>query len=260
MLLGPFRLVFWAGMVPLLPVLGARMAGLDAGWVAVVQLVPTILLIVAAFLLIDIALSETVPGAYDNASGVAAVLGAARRLRDDPPANLDVWVVLTGAEESLAEGMRSWARRHARELDRERTLIVNVEGASYGTVHYRVSEGAVISYAMDPELIELCEALAAAEPDEGSPPPPPPLGGGLRRPRRARAPDAVHLAGRRRRRTAPAMAARPRGHPRARGPGCAGAHDGLPRLARGPARPRGGAGAGEAPAAAEPLAAREAEA
>ena len=45
-------------MVPLLPIFGARMAGLDAGWVAVVQLVPTILLIVAAFLLIDIALSE----------------------------------------------------------------------------------------------------------------------------------------------------------------------------------------------------------
>lgn len=169
-LLGPFRLVFWAGMVPLLPVLGARMAGLDADWVAVVQLVPTILLIVAAFLLIDIALSETVPGAYDNASGVAAVLGAARRLRDDPPANLDVWVVLTGAEESLAEGMRSWARHHGRELDRERTVFVNVEGVSYGTVHYRVSEGAVISYAMDSELIELCEALAAAEPDEGARP------------------------------------------------------------------------------------------
>ncbi|HET8975968.1 MAG TPA: M28 family peptidase [Solirubrobacterales bacterium] len=167
LLLGPFRLIFWGGMVPLLPIIGARMAGVDGDWLSLIQLVPTILLIVAAFLLIDIALSETVPGAYDNASGVAAVLGAAARLRDEPPQNLDVWVVLTGGGESLSEGMRSWARRHRAGLDREHTLLVNVEGASYGTVHYRTTEGAVISYATDPELVELCEALAAAEPDEG---------------------------------------------------------------------------------------------
>ena len=61
------------------------MAGLDATWLNAVQAIPTIVLIVAAFLLIDIALSEIVPGAYDNASGVAAVLSAAEELTDDPP-------------------------------------------------------------------------------------------------------------------------------------------------------------------------------
>jgi hypothetical protein len=172
LLLGPFRILFWGGIVPLLPILGLRMAGMDADWVAVLQLVPTILLIVAAFLLIDIALSEIVPGAYDDASGVAAVLGAAERLRSDPPRDLDIWVVLTGAGESLSEGMRAWVRRHRGEPDRERTLIVNVDGASYGTPHYRVSEGPVISYGMDPELIEVCEALAAAEPDPSNRPSP----------------------------------------------------------------------------------------
>jgi hypothetical protein len=161
-LLSPSRVMFWGGMVPLLPILGARMAGIDADWLSVVQLVPTILLIVAAFLLVDIALSDTVPGAYDNASGVAAVLTAAQRLKEDPPANVDAWVVLTGSNESLGEGMRAWVRRHKDELDRDRTVIVNVNGASYGTVHYELSEGPVITYGLDPELIELCEALASS--------------------------------------------------------------------------------------------------
>jgi putative aminopeptidase FrvX len=122
-----------------------------------------VLLIVSLFLLIDIALSEIVPGAYDNASGVATVLSAAEELQRDPPANLDLWVVLTGSEESHCEGMRSFVKARG-EMDPARTLIVNVDQTGYGTVHYLVSEGALISYPMDPELVELCEALAASDP------------------------------------------------------------------------------------------------
>ena len=162
LLLGPWRLIFWGGIAPLLPILGARMAGFEPQWLSVLQLFPTVLLIVAVFLLIDIALSEIVPGAYDNASGVAAVLSAADEFRADPPANLDLWVVLAGAEECLGEGMRAFVKAHRDELDRERTVIVNVDHASYGSVHYELSEGPIISLPMDPELIELCEALGAA--------------------------------------------------------------------------------------------------
>ncbi|MGE5747895.1 MAG: hypothetical protein ACM33U_11650, partial [Solirubrobacterales bacterium] len=32
--LGPFRLFFWLGLAPLLPILGARMAGLDPTWLS----------------------------------------------------------------------------------------------------------------------------------------------------------------------------------------------------------------------------------
>ena len=92
------------GLAPLLPILGARMAGLDTTWLNALQAIPTIVLIVAGFLLIDIALSDIVPGAYDNASGVAAVLSAADELTAEPPANLDVWVVLAGARGVLMRG------------------------------------------------------------------------------------------------------------------------------------------------------------
>ena len=169
-LLGPWRLIFWGCLAPLLPVLGLRMAGLDATWVSLLQVVPTILLIIAVFLLADIALSKTVPGAYDNASGVAAVLSIADELRQDPAANLDVWVVLPGSEESLDEGMRAFVRQHRKELDRENTVFINVDSVSYGTPHYQVAQGPIITYPMDPELVEFCEALATTEPKFGARP------------------------------------------------------------------------------------------
>jgi Peptidase family M28 len=156
--LAPFRVFFWGGLVPLLPILGAQMAGADATWLSALQAIPTIILIISAFLMIDIALSDIVPGAYDNASGVAAVLSAAAELDADPPANLDVWVVLT-CEESLCEGMRSYVRAHRKEMDRDRTFILNVDSVSHGDVTYEESEGAVVSYPLDAQLIELAEAL-----------------------------------------------------------------------------------------------------
>src|SRR5262249_28168664 len=92
--LAPFRRSFWAGLVPLPPTRGLQRAGLGPSWLAVVRAVPTVTLIVAAFLLLATPLSEIVPGAYDSASGVAAVRGAAEELAAGPPENLDVWVLL----------------------------------------------------------------------------------------------------------------------------------------------------------------------
>jgi hypothetical protein len=160
--LGPFRIFFWLGLAPLLPILGARMAGLDATWLNALQAVPTIVLIVAGFLLIDIALSEIVPGAYDNASGVAAGLSAADELTTNPPENLDVWIVLAGSEESFCEGSRAFVRGHRKEFDRATTAFLNVDSVSFGQVAYEVSQGPVISLPHDPQLIELCESLSTA--------------------------------------------------------------------------------------------------
>jgi Peptidase family M28 len=160
--LGPFRLFFWVGLAPLLPIIGARMAGIDATWLSALQAIPTIVLIVAAFLLVDIALSEIVPGAYDNASGVAAVFSAADELTANPAEHLDVWLVLTGSEESLCEGSRAFVRARGKQLDRDTSYFVNVDSASFGQVAYEISQGAVISLPHDRQLIELCEALAAA--------------------------------------------------------------------------------------------------
>ncbi len=141
------------------------MAGVDATWLAALQAIPTIVLIVAAFLLIDISLSDIVPGAYDNASGVAAALAAADELAANPPPNLDVWVVLAGSEESFCEGSRAFVRAHRKGIDREHTYFVNLDSVSSGEVAYEISQGPVISLPHDRQLVELCEALAGAGED-----------------------------------------------------------------------------------------------
>jgi hypothetical protein len=166
-LLGPMRLMFWAAIVPLLAISGVRLAGLDATWLDALHLLPIVLSLLAFALLVDIALSEVVPGAYDNASGVAGVLALAEALDADPPEHLDVWVVLPGAEECNTEGMARYMAAHRKEIDRKRTFFVNLDSISYGRPHYLLSEGAVISYPMDPRLVELCEAVAQAD-AEGS--------------------------------------------------------------------------------------------
>jgi peptidase M28-like protein len=160
--LGPMRVIFWS-IALLVPVLGARMAGVDAGWLSIVQLLPTVALIVAGVLLLDIALSDIVPGANDNASGVAVAMALAATLDRDPPPNLDVWVLLTGAEECLGEGMREFVRAHRGDLDRDSTYFLAIDSVGFGRVHYETSEGLAVSYAMDPRLIALCEAIAAAD-------------------------------------------------------------------------------------------------
>lgn len=164
LLLSPWRVYFWGGLAALLPVIGLRMAGLDATWVSIVQMVPTVTLVAAIFLLVDIALSDTVPGAVDNASGVAATLAAAERLRAEPPAGLDVWVVLTGAGEPQAEGMRSFVKEHRGNLDSASTAIVSVDSVGFGTPAFATSDGAAVSTPADPELVSICEALGLARP------------------------------------------------------------------------------------------------
>jgi Peptidase family M28 len=160
--IGPLRIVFWS-LAALLPILGARMAGVDAEWLSILQLLPTLVLIVAVFLLIDIALSDVVPGANDNASGVATALGLARELDRDPPEHLNVWVLLTGAEWSLQEGMRGFLRARRKQLPRDSTHFVCLDTVGLGDVRFETAAGWAVSFPMDRRLVQLCEAIAEAD-------------------------------------------------------------------------------------------------
>ena len=162
--IGPFRIVFWS-LALLLPALGARMAEIESGAVAVAQLPSTLILLVGIFVLVDIELSEVVPGANDNASGVATAISLAAALDADPPDHLDVWVVLPGAEECLQEGMRSFVRAHRDDLDRETTFFLNVDTVGHGHVRFETAGGWVVSTAMDRRMVELATAIAEADAD-----------------------------------------------------------------------------------------------
>jgi len=160
----PTRIWFWS-IALLLPPLGARMAGFAPDWLAALQLPQTLILIVACFALAEIALSPASPGANANASGVAAVLDALRRIDADPPANLRVEAVLLGGGETTMEGMRAFVRAHRSDLERDRTWFLSLESVGRGEPRYLRSQGPAVSLPMDPELVELVELLAEGEGD-----------------------------------------------------------------------------------------------
>jgi hypothetical protein len=156
---GPFGLVFWS-IALLLPPLAVRMAGVDSDAVAALQLPQTLALILAAFLLGEIALSRPSPGANCNASGVASALAAARELAADPPERLAVGVLLTGGGEAGQGGVRSFLRRHRKGLTRETTLLISFEGTGRGAPVVPLAGTGPLAQPYDPELVELASALA----------------------------------------------------------------------------------------------------
>ena len=162
--IGPFEPFFCAILVALGCAV-ARLAGVEAEWLTAVQFAATVVLIVSVPLLADIGLSEVVPGANDNASGVATALQLADRYGDDLD-HFDLWVVLTGSEEAFAQGAKAFLRRHRRELDKRRTVFLCIDKVGHGTVRYARREGLLFARRYNPALVGLCDRIAAEDAED----------------------------------------------------------------------------------------------
>jgi hypothetical protein len=81
----------------------------------------------ATCLVIDVLRSPTVPGANDNLSAVGLIVAFAELLRKRPIPGLRVVLVSAGAEETLQDGIRGFVARHRRELDPDRTWMLNFD-------------------------------------------------------------------------------------------------------------------------------------
>ena len=92
-----------------------------------------------AFFMGDIGRRRAVPGANDNLTGVAVLVGLEERLRERPAEGLRVILLSAGAEETLQEGIRGYAERHFGELPRESTWFLNVD--SVGSPELTLLEG-----------------------------------------------------------------------------------------------------------------------
>jgi hypothetical protein len=163
--LGPFRVLFWS-LALLIPLLGLRMAGIDSAAVSVLQLVPTLILLVGIFALLEIRLAPVTPGANDNASGVATAISLADELAAEAPEHLDVWVLLDGAGESLGEGIRAFIRGNREQLADRPTFLLALDSLGGGDVRFETRGGWALSVAMDKRLVDLAGAIADAD-EEG---------------------------------------------------------------------------------------------
>jgi hypothetical protein len=81
----------------------------------------------ATCLVIDVMRSPTVPGANDNLSAVGLSVAFAELLRERPIPGLRVVLLSAGAEETLQDGIRGFVARHRRELDPDRTWMLNFD-------------------------------------------------------------------------------------------------------------------------------------
>ncbi|WP_240543766.1 M28 family metallopeptidase [Spirosoma foliorum] len=91
-------------------------------------------------------------GASDNATGVAAALATADRLREANLPDLDLEVVLTSAEEVGMIGAHAYVEAHKREWKRSQTLAINFDtlGAGKLTVIEQTGTAELIQYKNEP--------------------------------------------------------------------------------------------------------------
>jgi Zn-dependent M28 family amino/carboxypeptidase len=90
------------------------------------------------------------------------VLEVARRLKEKPPQNIEVFFAWWGAEELGLFGSRQFVRRFHTQLDKDKLYLVNVDCVGVGellTVH--TGQGVVRRKATDPATVERVERIAA---------------------------------------------------------------------------------------------------
>lgn len=120
-----------------------------------------------AGLLLDTASRPTVPGANDNASGVAALLEVARRLAGDPLPGTEVLLVFPGSEEAGMGGMRQALADHP--LDPARSFVLGLDTVGSGTPVLAAAEGGVLTHRYaeaDLALVERGAVAAGVDPPE----------------------------------------------------------------------------------------------
>ena len=103
-------------------------------------------LAVSLALALDVARSPAVPGASDNATGVAAVLALVERFAAEPLPDTDLVAVLSGCEEPGMGGMAAWLREEGRRLDPASTLVLGLDTLGAGEPIVACAEGSIVPW------------------------------------------------------------------------------------------------------------------
>ncbi|NLG83826.1 MAG: M20/M25/M40 family metallo-hydrolase [Firmicutes bacterium] len=124
------------------------------------SLLPAAVLLWGCFTLVHRELwGKIVPGANDDASGLAVLLETARVIARSPLLTTSVWFVATGAEESGLWGALHLIRECA--FDPKKTMVINLDNLGRGRLTFTFCEGIVFPLRVDPRLIETARETAA---------------------------------------------------------------------------------------------------
>jgi len=147
-------------LTALLAVAILRVLGHHGGLVGALQLVPTVGLVLALALLLELAGARYGPAAGANGSGVAVALALADALAVAPPPRVSVELVLTGAGET-GIGLRQFLRARRKELNAANTVVVGIGPCGGGRPRWWISDGPLVPMLYLDRLRRLCQQLAA---------------------------------------------------------------------------------------------------
>lgn len=99
-------------------------------------------------------------GASDNATGAAAAISTAQRLWAKNLPNLEVELVLTGAEEVGMIGSRAYLKKHYTEFNKE-THLVNFDTLGKGNLKIITQTGSWSNIVYDNKLIQIAKQSVA---------------------------------------------------------------------------------------------------
>ena len=132
------------------------------GWAVFIMAAPLIAIMLFTSLHTLARKKTDSPGADDNGSGTALVLELARRMKENPPHNVEVFFAWWGAEERGLFGSRQFVRRFHDQLDRDVLYLINADCVGVGellTIH--TGQGVVRRHATGRETVQRLERIAA---------------------------------------------------------------------------------------------------
>ena len=107
--------------------------------------------------------NEIVPGANDNLSGVAALPILAQRLGPAKPANVEYVFGITGCEEASLGGGDALAKAMDGVWDKDKTVIIGLDGLSNGDLNFAEVEGEVVKTPIPQWLGDVARQTAASD-------------------------------------------------------------------------------------------------
>jgi hypothetical protein len=129
----------------------------------VIQLPPTVALVLALALLLEAAAAGYRPGASDHGASAAVAIAATSAIAASPPRNVAVELVLQGAGEGQESGMRGYLKAHRRELRDRTTIVLGIAASGGGSPRWWRSDGRLIPIRYTGRLNQLAETAAEGE-------------------------------------------------------------------------------------------------
>jgi hypothetical protein len=145
----------------LLVVAVLRASGEKGTTIGLAQLPPTVALVLALALLLEQATARFGPATNDNASGVAAAIALARALDVSPPPRLDVELVLQGAGDGGAIGLRRYLQVRGKSLKAPNTIVIGIAACGEGDPSWFHSDGTLLPFGYFKRLRKLSAAVAS---------------------------------------------------------------------------------------------------